>query len=77
MCQNKSVALFVFVLFLPVTAIGIAEAAKPSKSEYALQSDLEVVADDVAILDCVAFNFPSIRRGKNFSGFMPANHWYL
>jgi hypothetical protein len=51
MRQYKFVALFVFVLFLPVTAIGIANAAKPTKPEYALQSDLEAVADDVATLD--------------------------
>jgi hypothetical protein len=49
MRQYKSLALFVFVLFLPVILIGIAEATKTAKPEYALHSDLEVVAGEQAV----------------------------
>jgi hypothetical protein len=31
------------MLWLPVALIGISEAAKPTKLEYALQSDLDAV----------------------------------
>ena len=44
MRQYKPLALFVFVFFLPVALIGIAEATKSPKPEYALQSDLDAVA---------------------------------
>jgi hypothetical protein len=51
MRQYKPLALFAFMLWLPVALIGIAEAAKTPKPDYALQSDLDVVTTDVATLD--------------------------